>query len=192
MSMVSAVGNNPNYSVKKNSNTGAKIGAGVGLAAGIARTFMKRDVINQLGDSLILRGYSKTVANSSKALGIALGVGLFVGAGALIGKGIQKLVNHFKGEKKPEFQLVRTVTKNGQEYVIEDGHPKTVYKKNPKTGELTQLGQVYDGSWGKEIDDDVLVDNVIKMRNGYQKKGNDAPNIPEGMKVPSYDHIFNK
>ena len=83
----------------KKNVSGAKIGAGVGFAYGAVRTFMKRDVINQLGDSLVLAGRSKAVANASKGIGIVIGIGVLMGIGALVGKGVEKAVNHFKKDK---------------------------------------------------------------------------------------------
>ena len=69
MNSVSAVGagmNGVNSKPNKKSNLGAKIGAGVGVAVGAVRAFKKREMINQLGDSLILAGQSRAVANISK------------------------------------------------------------------------------------------------------------------------------
>ena len=47
--------------------------------------------------------------------------------------------------------------KDGEEYVVENGHPKTIYKKNPQTGKLEYVTQVYDGSWGRESSDEDLI-----------------------------------
>ncbi len=186
MNSVSAVGagmNGENSKPNKKSNLGAKIGAGVGVAIGAVRAFKKREMINQLGDSLILAGQSRAVANISKVAGVAVGIGLLAAVGSLVGKGVEKLINHLKKDepkgvlpggdpnKKPEVEgdpfekyrkapqdLTRNVkTKDGEEYVIQDGHPKVIYKKDNKTGKLTYQSAVYDGSWGKEMSDDDLI-----------------------------------
>ncbi len=198
MNSVGAVGTGINgvNEANKKSNTGAKIGAGVGFAVGAVRSYLKRDVINELGDSLILSGHSKTMANVSKGLGVVIGLGMLMGVGALVGKGVENLVNHFKKDKqkgvlpggdpdkKPVVEgdpfekyrkapqdLTRSVkTKDGEEYVIQDGHPKVVYKKDNKTGKLTYQSSVYDGSWGKEMSDEDLiasmkeVEKLVKMK----------------------------
>lgn len=54
-------------------------------------------------------------------------------------------------------QLEEVRTENNEIYVIEQGHPKTVYKKNPQTGDFNYVTQVYDGSWGKEMSNADLI-----------------------------------
>lgn len=182
-----------NSQPQKKSNIGTKIGAGLGLAAGVARVIQERGRINEIGDQLIRSGYPKGAATASKLLGIVGAVALMSGVGALIGKGIQKVVNHFQKDKpkgvipgknpnpanvKPDADLIekyganakniRTVTtKDKEEYVIINGHPKKIYKKNPETGELEYKNSVYDGSWGPELSDEDLIEsvkNVEKIR----------------------------
>ncbi len=187
--MVTGVGIGANaVQPQKKSNLGTKIGAGVGLATGIVRVIQTKDAIKAMGDRLIMSGYPKGVATASKTLGVVGAVALMAGVGALIGKGVQKVVNHFKKDKpkaggvipgknpnpvnvKPDAELIekygannkniRTVTtKDNEEYVIINGHPKKVYKKNPETGELEFKSAVYDGSWGPEMPDDELVETL--------------------------------
>ena len=190
----SGVNNNP----QKKSNIGTKIGAGIGLAVGAVRLYQTRNLINELGDQLILAGQSKAAANAAKGLGAFGAVALFVGVGALVGKGVQKLVNHFKKDKiepkgvipgenpnpQPKVEgnpfekyradaskLGRTVkTKDKEEYVIFDGHPKKVFKKNPETGELEFKIEVYDGSWGKEASDEAIVELIKTFDKELPKK----------------------
>ncbi|MBO6272417.1 hypothetical protein J6O48_06525 [bacterium] len=146
---------------KNNYSTGAKIGAGVGLAAGLARTYAIKDLIKQTYHDSIELGKSKGAAKVGMGLGFAITTGLFIGTGALIGAGVQKLINHYKKDKteQPENPLEpKTIkTKKDGEFLVVKGHPKTVYKKNPETGEFEMVTQVYDGSWGKEISDKDLI-----------------------------------
>ena len=192
--MVGFTGAGTNNISEKKTNYGSKIGAGIGIATGIARTFVKRGIIKDLGGNLIISGHSPAVARSSQVLGIALGIGLLAGLGALIGKGVEKIVNIFKkdepkgvipgGNPKPTLKVEgdpfekyrkapqsvgrKVMTKDGEEYVIHDGHPKTVYKKDKETGELILQSSVYDGSWGKEMSDEDLI-VTIKQNQELEK-----------------------
>lgn len=146
---------------KKNSNLGTKVGAGVGLAAGVVNGYLRRNALDEYCKQMVESGASKNMAKFSKGFGLVAGIAIFTGLGALAGKGVQKLVEHFKKDeaKTPTDPLApRTVkTKKDGEFVIQPGHPKTVYKKNPQTGELEFVTQVYDGSWGKEMSDKDLI-----------------------------------
>ena len=42
-------------------------------------------------------------------------------------------------------------------YVIMNGHPKKVYKKNSETGKLEFQYSVYDGSWGIEMSNEDII-----------------------------------
>lgn len=84
----------------KPSSIGTKIGAGVGaaycLTAGIKNRKMIPDAIN-LGN---IHGLSKAKSIASLATGMAIGAAAIIGIGALIGKGIGKVVEHFQAKKK--------------------------------------------------------------------------------------------
>ena len=216
VSGVNGVNNQP----QKKANYGTKIGAGLGLAAGVARVFQTRGLVSDLSNQMLQAGLPKIITRVSTAVGVALALGLFTGAGALIGKGVQKLVNHFKKDEpkgvipgknpnpsnvKPDPALiekyganmknVRTVTtKDKEEYVIVDGHPKEVYRKNPETGELEFKTSVCDGSWGPELSDEALIKSIKdteKAIKDFEKNGKLAADVANS-KVTDFSHIFQK
>ena len=149
------------YKSQNKRDLGAKIGAGAGLAAGIVRAYRSRDAVKSINNEVIYSGVSKSIAKFSNFIGITVFLAITTGVGALVGKVIEKAVNHFKKSKseqpKDPFAPRTVMTKDKEEYVINPGHPKTIYKKNPKTGELEYVTQVYDGSWGKEASDEDLI-----------------------------------
>lgn len=51
------------------------------------------------------------------------------------------------------------------DYVVVNGHPKRVYKLDPKTGLATHITDIYDGSWGREMTRDEIIASVERMQN---------------------------
>lgn len=92
---------------KKTSNAkkGAMIGAGLGVANSVVSTAMKKDILKGTIEILTQSGISKNKAVASIGAGLALGLALSTGVGALIGGGIGKIVDHFK---KPKADVLDT------------------------------------------------------------------------------------
>jgi len=146
---------NPVFTSHKNSNKGAKIGAITGSvvasawAYGALKNFDK--IVKYMPNTIDMKVYKQT-----KVLSAAIFIALATGIGALVGKGAQKLSEYIKSKKKENKHNNIVKTDNG-EFKVKNGHPKSIYKKNPKTGKWEQICQVYDGSWGKEVPNEDLV-----------------------------------
>ncbi len=80
---------------QKKTGYGAKVGACAGLAAGLVRAYIKRDMLNQMNDMYIAAGHSVKGARAAQIVGVGIAVGLMTVLGALIGKGVEKVINHF-------------------------------------------------------------------------------------------------
>lgn len=181
---------------QKKTGYGAKVGACAGLAAGLARVYVKRGLLNQMNDVFIAAGHSLRSARAAQIVGVGVAIAILTGVGALVGKGVEKVINHFsknkpkgvmpgKNPKQPIYNekdetfekyrkapmVMRTINSSeGDEYVIKDGHPKVVYKKDKETGDLVYQSAVYDGSWGKEMPDEDIVNNIKKTAEWQKLK----------------------
>lgn len=96
-----------------------------------------------------------------------MALGIFAGVGALVGKGVGKIVNHFRksdsvADAKPDKEPPTIKVKGEGEFKVVDGNPRKVYKKDPETGEWKFRTEVYDGSWDKPCSDKDLVNNLTK------------------------------
>lgn len=52
---------------------------------------------------------------------------------------------------KINFCSKKTQPPVNNDFIVVNGHPKKVYKKNQETGKLDFQYSVYDGSWGNEM-----------------------------------------
>ncbi len=145
------------YMGNKKSNAGTKIGAGVGLALGSAWVYMANKGVDKFISEKIPQ-MTKANRKIAMVLSAVLGVALVTGLGALIGKGVQKVAQYIISKKQSS--VIKT--KNG-EFKVENGHPKTIFRKNPQTREWERMYQVYDGSWGKEVPNEVLVGQTVYL-----------------------------
>ena len=168
--------NQTSFQVKnKKSNLGTKIGALAGFTASSAAMYLSRDVfgkgVQKFQEYVKEQNLTKldaaelsAVTKSAGMIAVVLGLVAATGIGALVGKGISKLVNHFSKkaivdkENNTYTYNPKTIKgKDNQEYYVKHGHPKTLYRKNSETGKFEQVAQVYDGSWGKEMSDEDFV-----------------------------------
>lgn len=94
MASVCKVGMGYNESQKKK-GYGAKVGACAGLAAGLVRAYIKRDMLNQMNDMYISAGHSVKGARAAQIVGVGVAIAILTGVGAPIGKGVEKVINHF-------------------------------------------------------------------------------------------------
>ena len=108
MKVASIANTQTNFQAKKKSNVGAKIGAAVGFTTASTAFYLNRNNL----EKAIIKGLGKKIEKIvtkknlnelqtkklyAMAKNVPLGATVIVGAliGALAGKGIQKLVNHF-------------------------------------------------------------------------------------------------
>ena len=174
---VSAVNlNQTSFQAKnKKSNLGAKIGAVAGLTISSGTYYFAQKNIDKVVKKVVTKEnlsklqskkISAVLKNTPTKAAALVGIVVATGIGALLGKGVQKLVNNFSNHSKVYkdtgaiFCPKPIKGKDGMEYVVMGGHPKTVYRKNPETGKLELITQVYDGSWGKELSDKDLIKTI--------------------------------
>ena len=84
---------------KKSTKTGTLIGAGVGLAYSAANAIKNKGQIPAIIQEAVANGLSKNKAIACIVGGLAIGAALYTGLGAVIGKGVNAIVNHFKKDK---------------------------------------------------------------------------------------------
>ena len=90
---------------KKSTKTGTAIGAGLGLAYSAASFIKNKGRISPIIQEAVKNGLSKNKAIACLAAGLAIGAALCMGIGALVGKGVHALVNHFKKDKVDPMQV---------------------------------------------------------------------------------------
>lgn len=90
---------------KKSTKTGTAIGAGIGFAYSAANAIKNKGQIPALIQEAVTNGMTKNKATACIVGGLVLGAALYTCLGALIGKGVNAVVNHFKKDKVDPMQV---------------------------------------------------------------------------------------
>lgn len=87
---------------KKSTKAATYIGAGTAAAYGIRNLVKNKATLQGTLNELMKSGLSKTATRGLAGAGIAIGIGSLMLVGGLIGKGVGKLINHFRKDDAQE------------------------------------------------------------------------------------------